>query len=263
MSHDLVRPVPARGALRIGRIDQRERACDLPVTAGRWMPQAALRHSGLQLVERHAQRRCEGSESLGHSRPLARLDLAEIGLADAGLLGQGVLGESAVFALGLDRMGAVQDGMRDRARNPRPIVGSLHGVEQGNVVQALNGTHGLREQIQAGLCDFSQSCNAASIRVCQPGPESLNRPTTSGDSRIVTRCLVGARCGPRSLRCNESGRPENGTARLKSPIVHSGLSSSINSGLGRLFIALYLTSVCLAKTDDSHANWCLRKHQCM
>ncbi len=263
MSHDLVRPIPARGALRIGRIDQREGACDLSVAGGRSMPQAALRHSGLQLVERHAQRRCEGFESLGHSGPLVRLDLAEIGLADAGLLGQSVLGESAVFAPGLDRMGPVQDGMRDRARHTESIVCSFHGIEQGNVVQAHGGTHELREQIQAGLCDFSQSFNAASMRVCQPGPESLNRSTTSGDSRIVTRCLVGARCGPRSLRCNETGRPENGTARLKSPPVHSGLSSSINSGFGRLFIAQYLTSVCLAKTDDSHPNWCLREHQCM
>ena len=84
----------------------------------------------------------------------------------------------------------------------------------------------------------SQSFNAASIRVCQPSPPARKACTTSGDKRMVVDTLGGAFCGPRppSLTCKVAGKLENGMAVLMSCAVHSGLSLSISSGLGFLFI---------------------------
>jgi hypothetical protein len=44
-------------------------------------------------------------------------------------------------------MDPVKDGMRDCARHPESIVGTFHGIEQGNVIQALGGTHEPRKQL--------------------------------------------------------------------------------------------------------------------
>ncbi len=77
-------------------------------------------------------------------------------------------------------------------------------------------------------CISSHSFSAASMRVCQPGPDARKRATTSGESRMVTRSLTGAFCGPRvdSLACKEPGRELNEWALAKSSVVHSGLPFS-------------------------------------
>ena len=56
---------------------------------------------------------------------------------------------------------------------------------------------------------------------------------------MVVDTLGGAFCGPHplSLACKVAGRPENGLAVLISCTVHSGLSLSISSGFGFLFVA--------------------------
>jgi hypothetical protein len=114
---------------------------------------------------------------------------------------------------------------------------------------------------------LSQSCNAASIRVCQPVPVARKLSTTVGDSRIVIRSFVGASCAPRtrraSLFCNVSGNAENGSAFLKSSVTHSGLSSSIKSGFSFLLILFHLTFIRSTKTDDADAIIGFRKHQRM
>ena len=77
-------------------------------------------------------------------------------------------------------------------------------------------------------CISNHSFSAASMRVCQPGPDARKRATTSGESRMVTRSLTGAFCGPRvaSLACKEPGRELNEWALAKSSVVHSGLPFS-------------------------------------
>lgn len=51
-----------------------------------------------------------------------------------------------------------------------------------------------------GECVFSQSFNAASMRVCQPAPVALKASITSGDRRIVVTCLRGMPVGGRPRR---------------------------------------------------------------
>jgi hypothetical protein len=94
------------------------------------------------------------------------------------------------------------------------------------------------------------------MRVCQPRPVERKASSTSRSKRTVVDTLVGDCCLPRpfkasSVVCNDSGNAENGTARLKSAVVYSGLSSSINSGLG--FIVLNLTFIGFSKADHSNA----------
>lgn len=114
---------------------------------------------------------------------------------------------------------------------------------------------------------LSQSCNAASMRVCQPDPVARKDSTTLGESRIVMRSLVGASCVPRvrraSLVCSVFGNAEKEDALRASATVHSGLSASINSGLGLCFIDCYLPFICLPKTNHANAALCFNKHQSM
>jgi hypothetical protein len=50
---------------------------------------------------------------------------------------------------------------------------------------------------QPGLCSFTYSRNASSMRVCQPGPLALKNSVTSADRRIAVAVLRGFFCGPR------------------------------------------------------------------
>ena len=114
---------------------------------------------------------------------------------------------------------------------------------------------------------LSQSCNAASIRVCQPVPVALKLSTTVGDSRIVMRSLVAASCVPRarraSLVCSVSGNAEKVLAARASAAVHSGLSASINSGLSLRFINCHLSFVSLSKTNYTNTQLGFYKYQRM
>ena len=105
----------------------------------------------------------------------------------------------------------------------------------------------------AGECVRSQSLNAASMRVCQPSPEARKACNTSGDKRMVVDTLGGAFCGPRSLDCKVAGRLEKGLAALMSCAVHSGLSLSISSGFGFLFIHQYLIEIAACSNDSPRA----------
>lgn len=112
---------------------------------------------------------------------------------------------------------------------------------------------------------LSQSCKAASIRVCQPAPVARKVSTTLGESRIVMRSFVGASCAPRaprsSLVCNVFGNAEKGLALRASAAVHSGLSVSISSGSGLRFIDIRLSFICLSETYHADAIARFHKHQ--
>lgn len=114
--------------------------------------------------------------------------------------------------------------------------------------------------LQAGEWDFNQSCSAASTRVCQPSPVARNCATTSGDSRIVIRCFVGACCGPRTPNFERS---EAGNASLAGRIllISAALNSRTSprlsiSGL-RFGISIDLSKIRFAKTDDSDTRFSL------
>ena len=112
---------------------------------------------------------------------------------------------------------------------------------------------------------LSQSCNAASIRVCQPVPVARKLSTTVGDSLIVMRSLVAVSCAPlarlSSLVCRVFGKPDNGMACLKSSATHSGLSSSINSTLSLRFINTHLSFIRLSKTYHTDTTISFHKNQ--
>ena len=112
---------------------------------------------------------------------------------------------------------------------------------------------------------LSQSCNAASIRVCQPVPVARKLSTTVGDSLMVMRSLVAASCAPlarrASLVCKVFGKPEKVLAVLTSSAVHSGLSTSINSALSLRFINTHLSFISLSQTDYTNTQLGFYKHQ--
>ena len=114
---------------------------------------------------------------------------------------------------------------------------------------------------------LSQSCNATSIRVCQPIPVALKLSTTLGESLIVMRDFVGLSCAPRvrpdSLYCKVFGNSAKDKALSASAFVHVGFSASINSSLGLRFINFYLSLISLSKTDNTHAKRRFYKHQSM
>ncbi len=85
----------------------------------------------------------------------------------------------------------------------------------------------------AGLCCFSQSLRAASMRVCHPRPVERNAAMTSGEYRIVADCLVGLSDDglPRRTRFLPSYR----SALAKNASSSSGASSGSTQVLFKSF----------------------------
>jgi hypothetical protein len=111
------------------------------------------------------------------------------------------------------------------------------------------------------LCERGDaSVSTAAMRVCQPGPLAFQRASVSGGSRRLMATFASGDLGrPRgfnsraaaALPMSPGSTLAAGRARRKSATVHSGFSSSINSGLGlRFFITSSLSVIGLARTDD-------------
>jgi len=112
----------------------------------------------------------------------------------------------------------------------------------------------------------------AAMRVCQPGPLAFQRASVSGAIRRLMATLAFGDFGrPRGFSRRAAAflptilgsTSAAGRARLKSAAVHSGFSSSINSGLGLRFIASYLSGVGSAQTDDVDLAGAEREYQHM
>ena len=110
----------------------------------------------------------------------------------------------------------------------------------------------------------------AAMRVCQPGPLAFQRASVSGAIRRLMATLAFGDFGrPRGFSRRAAAflptilgsTSAAGRARLKSAAVHSGFSSSINSGLGLRFIASYLSGVGSAQTDDVDLAGAEREYQ--
>ena len=199
--------------------------------------------------------------------------------SDGNDLIQGLGGDDTLMGnAGDDRLegGTGQDYLDGDAGNNR-----LYADIQINFIKAINNgstdkAAGLRadwfQGVNFGISPYnawflSQSCNATSIRVCQPVPVALKVSTTLGDNLIVMRALVGASCVPRarraSLVCSVLGNPEKASAALASSLFHSGLSASINSELSLRFINSHLSIISLSKTHHTNTKRGLHKHQSM
>lgn len=115
--------------------------------------------------------------------------------------------------------------------------------------------------------------SAAAMRVCQPGPLAFQRASVSGAIRRLIDTFASGDFGrPRgfnnraaaALPMSLGSTSAAGRARLKSAAVHSGISSSISSGLGlRFFITPSLSVIGLAQADDMNRVRARREHQHM
>ena len=122
-----------------------------------------------------------------------------------------------------------------------------------------------------GACRLSRSA----MRVCQPGPEALQRSRVSGGRRSVVTALGGSLPGPRRLglsisATNGGGKifgstSDAGRARLKSAALSSRTSpSSLIRGLSveRFFMSFSLSCIGLPEADypDAAGYWGEAQH---
>lgn len=163
-----------------------------------------------------------------------------------------------------------QDVIRPVAKGVRG-ANLIHEVRNGSGHACASEDYRLSGAASRPRRRGAAAASAAAMRVCQPGPLAFQRASVSGGMRRLIDTFASGDFGrPRGFnRRSAASFPMSfgntsaaGRARLKSAAVHSGFSSSINSGLGlRFFITPYLSVIGLAQADDVNPARAGRKHQ--